>query len=273
MTLHYFRHIALTLELFAVVAQSANLNYSGEAITTRFWDCCKPSCGWAGKAQFSSPVVSCTADDKPTDFSAGTGCNGGSAFQCSNQQPWAINDTVSYGFAGVYIIPELTHGGIEDAWCCACYQLDFTSEPLIGKSMIVQASNTAYDISTANRFSLAIPGGNTTSQNACAQQYGVAQSVFGDNMSGVSSTDDCLKLPEDLRAGCRWRFDWFQDASFPSANFRRVVCPAELTAITTCIRNDDKQLAGKTSSARSLTSTTSSTMAVITAILLSIISI
>jgi hypothetical protein len=148
--------IALAVEIFAVVAQSAHLNYTGEAVTTRFWDCCKPSCGWNGKAQFSRPVESCTADDKPTDIAAGTGCNGGGAFQCSNQQPWAINDTVSYGFAGVYITPDLTHGGIEDAWCCACYQLNFTSEPLIGKSMIVQASNTAYDVTNANRFSLAV---------------------------------------------------------------------------------------------------------------------
>jgi hypothetical protein len=153
---NYLRNIALTLEFFTALAQCANLSYSGEAITTRFWDCCKPSCGWNGKAQVSSPVASCTADDKPTDVAAGTGCNGGTAFQCSNQQPWAINDTLSYGYAGVFIKPDLTHGGIEDAWCCACYQLDFTSEPLIGKSIIVQASNTAYDITTTNRFSLAV---------------------------------------------------------------------------------------------------------------------
>jgi hypothetical protein len=152
----HFRNIALAVELFAVFARCANLNYSGEALTTRFWDCCKPSCGWKGKADFSRPVESCTADDKPTDIAAGTGCNGGGAFQCSNQQPWAINDTVSYGYAGVYITQDLTSGGIEDAWCCACYQLDFTSEPLIGKSMIVQASNTAYDVTNANRFSLAV---------------------------------------------------------------------------------------------------------------------
>ena len=156
MTPQYFRNIALSLELFVVLTQCANLNYSGEAVTTRFWDCCKPSCGWDGKADVSKPVVSCSADDKPTDNAAGTGCNGGSAFQCSNQQPWAVNDTLSYGFAGVFITPDLTQGGIEGAWCCACYKLDFTSEPLIGKSIIVQASNTAYDLRSTNRFSLAV---------------------------------------------------------------------------------------------------------------------
>lgn len=226
----HLRNTILSLELFTIVAQCALLNYTGEAITTRFWDCCKPSCSWNGKADFSQPVLSCTADDKPADVAAGTGCNGGTAFQCSNQQPWKINDTLSYGYAGVYITPDITHGSVESAWCCACYQLDFTSEPLVGKSMIVQASNTAYDVTTANRFSLAVsickhiglpklslqvPGGNTSSTNACAQQYGVSQSVFGANMAGVSSKDDCQNLPENLQSGCQWRFDWFKDASYP----------------------------------------------------------
>ncbi|EDU48608.1 endoglucanase 1 precursor [Pyrenophora tritici-repentis] len=272
----HLRNIALSLELFALLTQAAFLNYTGEAITTRYWDCCKPSCGWNGKADFSSPVESCTADDKPTDAASGTGCNGGTAFSCSGQQPWAINDTVAYGFAGAFIEPSLTHGGIEDAWCCACYQLTFTSEPLIGKSMIVQASNTAYDVTATNRFSLAIPGGNTTSTNACAKQYGVDQSVFGQNMEGVRSLDDCENLPENLRAGCQFRFDWFKDASYPSANFKRVVCPAEITAKTGCIRNDDQVLArgGQVSAAQSLTSPSStSTMALFAAIILGLISI
>jgi hypothetical protein len=157
MTPYYLRNSLISLELFAVLAQCANLNYSGEAITTRFWDCCKPSCAWTGKAEVNKPVLSCTADNKVTDVAAGTACGtGGSAYQCSNQQPWAINDTLSYGYAGVFITSDLTHGGIEGAWCCACYQLDFTSDPLKGKSLIVQASNTAYDVTTTNRFSLAV---------------------------------------------------------------------------------------------------------------------
>ena len=32
---------------------------------------------------------------------------------------------------------------------------------------------------------------------------------------GVGSKDDCAKLPQALRAGCEWRFDWLKDASFP----------------------------------------------------------
>lgn len=150
------RNLLLVLELFVVLAGCANLNYSGEALTTRYWDCCKPSCGWKEKASVNNPVSSCSADEQPISIDAGTGCNGGTAFACSQQQPWAVNDTFSYGFAGVFITKELVGKPTEDEWCCACYQLDFTSEPLIGKSMIVQASNTAYDINTANRFTLAV---------------------------------------------------------------------------------------------------------------------
>ncbi|KAF2629551.1 glycoside hydrolase family 45 protein [Macroventuria anomochaeta] len=240
-------NLFLILELFVVLAGCISLDYSGEALTTRYWDCCKPSCGWKGKASVNNPVGSCTADEKPISLDAGTGCKGGTAFACSKQQPWAINDTLSYGFAGVYLTQEIVGGATEDAWCCACYQLDFTSEPLRGKSMIVQASNTAYDINTANRFTLAIPGGNTTSVDGCATQYGISQSVFGQDRQGVATKDDCQNLPESLRSACQWRFDWLEDASYPSANFKRVVCPSEITAKTGCVRNDDSTFAEQTS--------------------------
>ncbi|KAF2447203.1 glycoside hydrolase family 45 protein [Karstenula rhodostoma CBS 690.94] len=250
MTALYLRNIFVVLNLFALHARSAGLNISGEAVTTRFWDCCKPSCAWKEKGPVDRPVLSCSLDDKPTNIEAGTGCSGGSAYLCSNQQPWRVNDTFSYGFAGVYILPSLTGGKIEESWCCACYQLDFTSDPLKGKTMIVQASNTAYDIKTTNRFSLAVPGGNTTSHDACARQYGVDQNVFGTENTGIQSKDDCKKLPEALQDGCKWRFDWYEDEAFPTANFKRVPCPTELTSRTQCTRTDEKQLiSGDTSSA------------------------
>ncbi|KAF2464872.1 uncharacterized protein BDR25DRAFT_241221 [Lindgomyces ingoldianus] len=237
MTLSYLRNIAFLLALFVVSIQCTN--GTGEAVTTRFWDCCKPSCSWKEKAKFSSPVLTCNKADEPfRDFSAGTGCNGGTAYSCSDQQPWAVNDTFSYGFAGIFVM-----GHVEDFWCCACYQLNFTSGPVKGKSMIVQASNTAYDVTTSNRFSLAIPGGNTTSHDACANQFGVSQNVFGETNSGVKSIDDCENLPKAMQPGCRWRFDWFKDAQYPSATFARVICPAVLSDKTECKRDDDNEKA------------------------------
>lgn len=149
--------VVVVLPFFTPLAYAANLNYSGEALTGRHWDCCKPSCGWKGKADFISPVQSCATDGHTRiSDTAGTGCNGGDAFLCSDQQPWAVNDTFSYGFAGAFILPSITGGGIEDAWCCSCYELEFTSDPLRGKKMVIQASNTAYDVNDRSRFALAV---------------------------------------------------------------------------------------------------------------------
>lgn len=241
----FLRNISIALNLFIFLAHASN--FSGTALTTRFWDCCKPSCGWELKAKFNRPVQTCNATGAPLDVKVGTGCKGGDGYQCSDQQPWAVNDTFSYGFAGVYFTG---HPEIETFWCCACYQLDFTDDPLRGKSMIIQASNTAYDVTTANRFSLAIPGGNQTKEDGCSRQYGMDQNVFGQMGSGLGSKGDCDKLPQELRDACKWRFDWYKDASFPAVKFKRVTCPKELTDKTQCIRDDDKTF--MTSSAPSL---------------------
>jgi hypothetical protein len=131
---------------------------SGKAITGRYWDCCKPSCGWKDKADFNNPIQSCDIHDKPlSDYNAGTGCNtGGTAYACSNQSPWNVSETLSYGFIGAYLV-----GGEERDWCSACYQLNFTSGPgdLTNKTMIVQATNTDYDVLSDNMFTFSVSGG------------------------------------------------------------------------------------------------------------------
>ncbi|OBT64650.1 hypothetical protein VE03_05837 [Pseudogymnoascus sp. 23342-1-I1] len=222
---------------------SAAYPTEGTAITDRYWDCCKPSCGWKGKASFNSPVFSCDNNNTHlTGYDDGTGCNGGTAFMCADQSPWAVNDTFSYGFVGASF-----PGYVEDAWCGACYQLDFTSGEVKGKRMVVQAHNTGYDVHSANRFALAIPGGNTSYSGACAIQYGVANSVFGETNVGLSTASQCDKLPKALQAPCHWRFDWFEDAQRPTANFTRVVCPVELTNRTGTTRDDDTTFATQSS--------------------------
>jgi hypothetical protein len=124
------------------------------ALTTRYWDCCKPSCAWSDKASFNKPIQSCDINNKPLlDTNQGTGCNGGTSFACANNSPWAVNDTFSYGFVGAYL-----KGGDESTWCCGCYQLSFTSGPVKGKSMIVQASNTDYDMPDQNVFTFGVCG-------------------------------------------------------------------------------------------------------------------
>lgn len=37
---------------------------SGSGKTTRYWDCCKPSCAWSGKARVSRPVNTCNANNQ-----------------------------------------------------------------------------------------------------------------------------------------------------------------------------------------------------------------
>ena len=131
-----------------------NAQSSGTGTTTRYWDCCKASCGWKGKitlASGSNPVSSCDAQDRPTsNYDAASGCNKGATYMCSNQSPWAVSDSLSYGYAATTI-----SGGKESTWCCACYELTFTSGAVKGKKMVVQATNTGGDLG-ANQFDLAV---------------------------------------------------------------------------------------------------------------------
>lgn len=67
---------------------------------------------------------------------------------CSSQVPWAISATEAYGFAAV---------SASESECCQCYQLTFTSE-IVGKTMIVQATNTGGDVGST-QFDLAVSFG------------------------------------------------------------------------------------------------------------------
>lgn len=145
-------HLPLTTTaLLAVLPAMAAAQASGNGQTTRYWDCCKPSCAWPGKAP--APIRTCDKNDNPLNDGGNTrsGCDsGGGAFMCSNQSPWAVNDDLAYGWAAVNIA-----GSNENAWCCACYELTFTSGPVQGKKMIVQASNTGGDLGN-NHFDIAV---------------------------------------------------------------------------------------------------------------------
>lgn len=110
-----------SIALLALSTGFATIAYagaSGSGTTTRYWDCCKGSCSWTGKASVSHPVTTCDKSDNPlTDYSVASACDGGSAYMCSDQSPWKVNDTMAYGFAAVSIA-----GGSESSWCCSCYK-------------------------------------------------------------------------------------------------------------------------------------------------------
>lgn len=183
---------------------------------------------------------------------------------CSSQQPWAVTDDLSYGFAAVNIA-----GGSESSWCCACYELTFTSGTAAGKKMIVQATNTGGDLA-GNQFDISVrplplplyqlqtpnpnllyllidvntnntqmPGGGVGIFNGCTAQWGAPSSGWGAQYGGISAASSCSTFPTALQPGCKWRFDWFANADNPNVSFKQVECPAAITAKSGCTRTDD----------------------------------
>lgn len=205
---------------------------SGTGKTTRYWDCCKPSCAWSGKASVSAPVRTCDNNQNYiSNVDTKSGCDGGTAYTCANQQPWAVSSTLAYGFAAVNIA-----GGSESSWCCQCYALTFPSTPaLSGKTFIVQATNTGGDLGS-NQFDLLIPGGGVGIYNGCTSQYGSWNG--GAQYGGLSSESQCPQLPSIVQPGCNWRWDWFQGADNPAVNWQTVACPTAITDKSGCIRSD-----------------------------------
>lgn len=106
------------LPVLLVAFLTLGLGEAARGVTTRYWDCCKPSCAWSGKAQVSQPVKTCNIQDQYLNGdNVASACDGGSAYTCSNQGPWAENDGLAYGFAAVKLARKS-----ERDWCCACYK-------------------------------------------------------------------------------------------------------------------------------------------------------
>jgi len=203
---------------------------SGSGKTTRYWDCCKPSCSWDGKTAVSSPVKTCAANGVDVlATSVQSGCNGGSAYTCNNNQPFVKNN-IGYGF-----VAGSVQGQAESRSCCACYELTFTSSTVVGQKMIVQVTNTGSDLSTSH-FDIQIPGGGVGIFNGCSSQWGAPSDGWGARYGGVASAADCSQLPTQLQAGCQFRFGWFKNADNPTMTYQEVTCPTELTSISGCVR-------------------------------------
>nr|AKH90729.1 cellulase I [Batocera horsfieldi] len=204
---------------------------SGTGITTRYWDCCKPSCAWVEnlKDKTGTPVASCSSDGSSTvAASVQSSCIGGASYMCSNQQPTAVNETFALGFVAASFT-----GGVDTNLCCACIKLSF-QDALQGKTMVVQITNTGGDLGS-NQFDIAIPGGGVgIFTEGCSSQWGCPSSGWGDQYGGVSSESGCSELPSVLQDGCKFRFEFMQGASNPGVTFEQVECPSELVAITGC---------------------------------------
>jgi hypothetical protein len=207
--------------------------------TTRYWDCCLASCAWKENTN-GSHVKACKADGVTlvTDelYKVRNGCeDGGQAYMCNDNQPWAINDKVSYGF-----VAAAFQSGSQKDWCCSCYRMQFTSGAAKGKQMIVQVTNTGYDLSD-NHFDIQMPGGGVGVFNGCQSQWKTSVDGWGQRYGGISGRSECENLPKQLRDGCYWRYDWFLNSDNPSVIFERVQCPTELTSKSGCVPPDNSK--------------------------------
>jgi hypothetical protein len=209
-------------------------------VTTRYWDCCKPSCGWTANAQSAgaNATKTCGSDGSSSvGVDVQSSCNGGSAFQCFWGAPWSVSNTLSYGFAA-----------FNGNNCGKCYQLDFTgtgattaAAALKGKSMIVQAVNIG-DIG-ANHFDLLIPGGGVGQfATGCATQFagknigatsgGMLTTCKGDATCVTNMCNAAFSGKAQMLQGCLWFANWFGAADNPNIVYKEVTCPAALKSVS-----------------------------------------
>eukprot|EP00933_Yihiella_yeosuensis_P053443 TRINITY_DN51686_c0_g1_i1.p1 TRINITY_DN51686_c0_g1~~TRINITY_DN51686_c0_g1_i1.p1 ORF type:complete len:335 (+),score=50.13 TRINITY_DN51686_c0_g1_i1:84-1007(+) len=237
--------------------------------TTRYWDCCKPSCAWPDKFEAISPVRVCAADSSL--HSQGTNvenaCGGGGVkdtvqgpgYSCPNQQPFfdfATNN--SFLFAAAAII-----GQTEKEMCCACFELVFLRQTRAGR-VFVQVTNTGGDLGE-NHFDLQIPGGGFGIFDACtgtstrhpAQFPKSPTEAWGSRYGGLlaaggKTASACQRIPEAVRAGCIWFYNYMEALDNPKVHFARVRCPKQLTEVSGCRRSDDVEAPLPMGAARSL---------------------
>lgn len=186
----------------------------------------------------------CTIDDQPlTNPDAESGCSGGGAFTCWNMSPWAVSETLAYGYAA-------TPAGGAD--CGTCYQLEFTgagqhneSDPgsvsLAGKTMIVQATNIGGDVGSG-QFDLLLPGGGVGAFDGCSTQWGTSDlgAQYGGFLTECNDDVNCLRSKcesvfddkSELLAGCLFHVEWMGGANNPKLRYAEVDCPAALGQIS-----------------------------------------
>lgn len=220
-----------------VVDQGRQFNYvdggaAGTAYTTRYWDCAKPSCAWPGKAPVTQPPRVCRKDGlttaSPTEQS---GAGGGTAFACTNQQPWTSRYDPNLAFA--YVAFSTPSGG-EARSCCTCLEMTFKDPRLAGKRLIGQVINMNNG-ETGEHVDIAVPGGGIGAVNACQSQWNAGAS-WGQLFGGLGPNRiECEGLPEQLRPGCRWQYDWLLDVR-SDVDYREIHCPGALLRQSRCQR-------------------------------------
>ncbi|GAC71941.1 hypothetical protein PANT_5d00140 [Moesziomyces antarcticus T-34] len=213
---------------------------------TMYYDCCKPSASWPGKANpVYNPVAVCLADGKTVvtgpqlNDAKSSGCGGGNQFQCSCQQPWTdhANPELGYAFAAM-----TTQTESENA--CACYVLDFAgAKPGKVKTLFYQVINTGADVGGGG-LDILVPGmGIGLMTQGCPAQFKTDISVWGKQYGGLDhDAAGCHKLPADLQHGCLWRMNEWGDSVNMAGQPRRVKCSQAHIDRTGCQRTDEKNV-------------------------------
>ena len=207
---------------------------------SRYWDCCKPACGWKANVHAGNPTPSCNQSNQSNggNYDVQSACNGGDGYMCWNGAPWAVNDNVAYGFAAA-------SGG--NYSCGRCYEIQFTGTghsganvgamSIKGKTMIVQVLNNGGV--NSDQFDILIPGGGVGAQNACTKQWNGADlgMQYGGYLAECNGDKSCVQQKcntvfagkTDLLAGCNWFLTWYNAADNPNLVFKQIACPAAIT--------------------------------------------
>ncbi len=204
------------------------------AWASRYWDCCKPACGWKEAISSGNPMMSCDMNNQSLggNYTATNACTNGNAFMCWSGVPWQVGPNLSYGFAAA---------SGSNYRCGRCYQLQFdgrghdgqNNSVLNGKMMIVQVINNGGV--AGDQFDLLIPGGGVGQFNACSKQWGTSDlgATYGGFLAGCNGNKTCVQQKcqtifgdkPDLLAGCNWFLGWFGGADNPTMQAKQIACP------------------------------------------------
>jgi len=221
------------------VAPPPDVQGGMNAWASRYWDCCKPACGWSGNVGGRTPAKSCDKSGNPlSSYDTKNACeSGGSAYACFSDRPWQVGDKLSYGFVA------------KNDTCGRCFHVQFTgsshnggqdmsAQGLNGKHMIVQVINNGAIAS--DQFDFLIPGGGVGLLNACSNnQFSTSDlgAQYGGFLAGCNGDHTCVKNKceqvfagkQDLLDGCDWFLGWFGGADNPNFTYQKIACPAEIT--------------------------------------------
>ncbi|CAI4215691.1 unnamed protein product [Parascedosporium putredinis] len=200
------------------------------AKTFTSWDCCKPVC--ANTVNFRPDILTnrgvasvCNAQNQFLPLQQGilaqSSCAGGAGFLCDSYQPIPISEDQSIGFALQVGVAKWGGGGKEDDGANHQHR---------------RHSHGESDVKL-NDLIILTPGGGVGPYNTgCQLQYGAQYAnAWGADYGGVTSRENCANLPDNLQAGCYWRYNWARgELNGWDIVYNPVTCPDRLVEVSGC---------------------------------------